>query len=319
MANHALASPALVRKTGWRWDTISDGRIYKMRHYDGFVRDPRRPLPGEVSPRQRQFFVLGVVTIGLVGVGAVLGLWIAPESPIEDRLRIGELEEKLRLRDDRISALERELLYNQLDGPSGGGKLSATDRARHLRKGREYSRALRRVQAQAAAEMLDWFVQRWNKLLDSPAEDDRVSRRAATLTLLVSGMAQNLHPEDYVPWQAEFFGGHWLGELHFDLDGDGLPTTRNHPNSHDGFADTSICHIAMAFNQAVIDAQVLIMPDMPCNAAGARMSIFLQGDTFNAALTEFVRAVREYGFIVTERHEKGNRLILIGRGQVSRY
>src|SRR5205814_682238 len=81
--------------------------------------------------------------------------------------------------------------------------------------------------AQPAAELIEWFIGRWNALLDKPLPNDRATRRAEALSLLVGGMGKNLHPEDYVPWQAEFLAGNWLGELHFDLDGDGLPAKRS--------------------------------------------------------------------------------------------
>ena len=286
----------------------------QQRYFSGFPpdRDPSKPLPGEVPPQQKQLFTLAAVAIGLVGAGVLLGIWMAPESPTEAKAQIAALETQLRASQDRVRELERGLGYQQ--SPAGQGKLRAGDRSRHEREGRKYVQALRRVKAQAAAELMEWFIARWNQLLDSPQSDDRVARRAATLSLLVGGMAANLNPGDYVPWQAEFLNSRWLGELHFDIDGDGLPGKRSTPNTHDGFANVSICHIAMALNQSVTDAQVLVMPDMKCDRPESRMSVFLQGRTFDDALDEFVRVVKEHGFLAVERQERGVRLILIGSG-----
>jgi len=116
-----------------------------------------------------------------------------------------------------------------------------------------------------------------------------------------------------VPWQAEFFDGHWLGEVHFDLDGDGYPGKRSMPNPHDGFANLSICHIAMALNLSVLDARVLVMPDLHCDRSDNKMSVFLQGATLDEAITDFVKAARYSGFIVKESLDKsGLRLVLVG-------
>ncbi|MEZ4272781.1 MAG: hypothetical protein R3C68_15520 [Myxococcota bacterium] len=134
------------------------------------------------------------------------------------------------------------------------------------------------------------------------------------MSLLIGGMAKNLHPGDYVPWQAEFLSGDWLGELHFDINGDGLPGKRTDMNPRDGFSNVSVCHIAMALNLSVRDAQVLVMPKMRCDSPRAKVSVFLQGRTLDDALTEFVTAMRQEGFLVVERQEKGIRLILVGPG-----
>ncbi|MFH1177695.1 MAG: hypothetical protein V1750_09840 [Acidobacteriota bacterium] len=165
---------------------------------------------------------------------------------------------------------------------------------------------------QAAAELIEWFVARWNDLLDRPQDGDRTGRRAEVLSRLIGGMAQNLDPDDYVPWQAEFLNGEWLGELHFDLDGDGFPAKRASPNPKDGFADVSICQVAMAINQTVLDAQVLVQPQMRCDSPNAKISVFLQGRTLDDALDELVRALKRDSFFVNDRVFKGTRMILIG-------
>jgi len=246
----------------------------------------------------------------LFGAGILLGLWLAPDTPQSARGQLEALQAALAQKESRIGELEQ--LSRPADAIQSQGRLSAKDRARHNREGRAYVAALKRTGAQGAAHLVEWFIGRWNALLDSPQPDDRTGRRAATLALLVGGMAANLNPGDYVPWQAEFLSNPWLGELQTDIDGDGLPGPRSAPNSHDGFANVSVCHVAMALNQAMTDGQILMMPEMRCDRAESRMSVFLQGETFDDALTEFVRAVREQGFLVVERQEKGNRLVLVG-------
>jgi hypothetical protein len=279
-------------------------------------RDPRKPLPGEWSPaRQRRLMLVGGGIVA-VGLGTMLGSALTPEASAEARHHIAELEAKLTTASGRVAELERTLAYQagQSEVQRAGGRLKPEDRERHERDGRRYAQVLRAVKAQGAADLMTWFVKRWDGLLDQPEANDRTGRRAELLGLLVGGMAANLDPKDYVPWQAEFLNGTWLGELHFDLDGDGLPGKRSMPNTHDGFVDASVCQIAMALNQAVRDARVLVMPDMRCDRPEAKMSVFLQGTTYNDALDNFVRALREAGFIAVERIENGIRLILVGLG-----
>jgi hypothetical protein len=276
---------------------------------------PRRDLLAGWTPAQRQLFLVISVAIVLIGMGAALGLWLAPESPAETAAQVTQLEAEIETQKQKIGELERALKYQATDKPVEIGRLTDEERRRHEREGRRYVAALRRVKAQGAAELMEWFVHRWVQLLDQPQPDDRVGRRAATLSLLVGGMAANLNPGDYVPWQAEFFNSKWLAELHYDIDRDGLPGKRSAPNARDGFANVSVCHIAMAINQAVSDAQVLVMPDMRCDRADARMSVFLQGTTWDDAITEFVQAVKQHGFVVVERLDKGVRLVLIGTGK----
>lgn len=259
--------------------------------------------------KKQQLMILGA-TLLLLGTGALLGFWIAPESPKELRDQVKALEIVLNAKDRRIAELEGRAGVSTV--AAAGGHLRAVDKARQDREGHRYAMALKRTGAQAAANLLEWFLGRWDQLLDAPLPDDRTGRRAATLSLLVGGMAANLNEGDYVPWQAEFFDGHWLGEVHFDLDGDGMPGKRSMPNPHDGFANMSICHIAMALNLAVSDARILVMPDMHCDRPDSKMSVFLQGQTMDDAITEFVKAVRSAGFLAKESTEKGLRLILIG-------
>ena len=263
-------------------------------------------LPKQTRERIRAV----VIVVALLVTGALMGLWLAPEGPKEMKAELEAARLSVANKSNMIKNLQQQLA--DADRAPGRGRLRATDRARHEREGRRYANALRRAGAQSAADLMEWFVTRWNLLLDYPQPDDRTGRRAATLSLLVGGMAANLNPGDYVPWQAEFFNADWLGELAFDLDGDGLPGPRSGPNLHDGFANVSICQVAMALNQAVSDARILIMPELRCDRVDTRMSVFLQGKTFDDAISEFVRAARDLGFIVVEKLEKKHRLVLVG-------
>lgn len=242
--------------------------------------------------------------------GGLAGLWLAPDTPSAARAQMQKLQQAMVQKDARIGELMQ--LVRAPDVGSGQGKLSQADKARHAREGKMYVNTLKKTGAQGAAHLVEWFIGRWSAILDSPQPDDRTGRRAATLALLVGGMSANLNPGDYVPWQAEFLTNTWLAELHRDADGDGLPGPRSGPNTHDGFANVSVCHVAMALNQTMTDGQILMMPEMRCDRAESRMSVFLQGETFNDAMTEFVRAVREQGFLVVEREQGGTRLVLVG-------
>ena len=227
--------------------------------------DPSKPLPGEMSPERRQMFLMSGTAILCLGLGSILGFALTPETSEEANTRIATLEQQLGKSAQRVKDLERALLYTPRTNENLGGKLKAADRERHERAAQQYAKALRQVKAQSAGELVRWFVSRWNALLDRPEHNDRAGRRAELLSKLVGGMAANVDPRDYVPWQAEFFAGDWLGDVHFDLDGDGLPGSRSMPNTHDGFVDASACQIAMAINQVVLDARVFVMPDMKCD------------------------------------------------------
>jgi hypothetical protein len=277
-------------------------------------RDPALPLPGELAAARTRLFIGMGVTVALFGLGAIAGYGLSPDSPADLQERIASLESELASKRGEVEELKRSLTYQHSTTPTPTGALKAADRQRHEELGRRYAMALRRAKAQPAAELIEWFITKWNQALDRPEPDDRVSRRAALLSLLVGGMGRNLNPDDYVPWQAEFLrSGNWLGEVHFDLDGDHLPAKRSSPNPKDGFANVSVCHIAMALNQTASDAQVLVMPEMECDRPENRMSVFLQGATIDDALDEFMRAVKREGFLVVERKKNGNRLILVGK------
>ena len=273
-------------------------------------RPPPR-LTDDLSPGRRKQIWLAAGALACLVVGALLGLELSPESPRELKQQLAAAQKAAQTNQERVAQLEQ--MMHEADTNQGRGKLRPADKARHEREGRRYAATLRKVGAQGAGDLMEWFVSRWNQILDSPMPDDRIGRRAAALSLLVGGMASNLNPGDFVPWQAEFLiDSNWLGELHFDIDGDGLPGHRTSKNTHDGFANVSICQVAMALNQSMLDGRVLVMPEMHCDRPEARMSVFLQGATFDDALNEFVKSVREQGFLVVEKHQKNIRLILVG-------
>ena len=276
----------------------------------GYPEAPGADLGDGMPPAMRARLRSSIYYALTFGVGVLVGLWHAPDTPAAARKEVAQLEGLLAQRDRRIGEMAEQLAAPQ--AAANSGRLRPVDRARHQKEGRAYLAALRGTGAQGAAKLVAWFIRRWDQLLDAPLPDDRTGRRAEVLAQLVGGMAANLNPGDYVPWQAEFLNNTWLGELHFDIDGDGLPGPRRNPNTYDGFANVSVCQVAMALNQAMTDGQVLMMPEMRCDRPDSRMSVFLQGETLDDALTTFVHAVREQGFLVMERNEKGGRLVLVG-------
>lgn len=266
-------------------------------------------LDEEIAPKTDRGLRLTIYGALLLGMGVLAGLWLAPDTPQSARSQVRVLQQALAERDARIAALETQA---KAPNSTGQGRLKPQDRARHVREGRAYVASLKRTGAQGAARLVAWFINRWNALLDDPQPDDRTGRRAVALAQLVGGMAANLNPGDYIPWQSEFLSKPWLGEVHLDIDGDGLPGPRTASNPHDGFADVSVCHVAMALNQTMTDGQILMMPEMHCDRAESRMSVFLQGETLNDAMNEFVRAVREQGFLVVEKQTDATWLVLVG-------
>jgi hypothetical protein len=288
----------------------------KERYFSGMPLDqnPNQALPGEVTPEMRRRAIMLVVALSALGLGVVIGLSISPAAHEESEQTIAELEGELKLARKRIAELTRTVTYaRHAKSQSAQGLLKKADRRRHLDFGKRYAKALKGAKAQTASELIEWFVKRWNELLDHPQDDDRVGRRAQALSRLVGGMARNLDPGDYVPWQAEFLSGKWLGDLHFDLDGDGFPGKRSKKNPKDGFNNQSVCHVAMALNLTNLDAQIMVLPNMRCDSPKSKISVFLQGRTRNQALDAFITALREEGFLVKDRTQRGNRLILIGK------
>lgn len=280
--------------------------------------DPKQPLPGEVNPAARRRMFALIAAIVIFALGVVTGVWLNPEAPQELEDENARLRASLQQARTDAAELRRKLSYDDQGVAEEGGKLDPKIAERHRAVSKQIAEAMRRVKAQGASQLFDWFVDRWNRVLDNPQEDDRVERRAELLSRLVGGMAENLHPGDYIPWQTELLSGAWLAELHYDLDGDGLPGTRASKNRNDGFTEKSVCHIAMALNQSVTDAQILVMPELRCHDSKNKMTAFLQGETFDSALNQFVSAARRQGFLVLEKKRKKQRLLLIGNGKKRR-
>lgn len=277
--------------------------------------DPSKPLPGELSKKRKRAFYVGGASVVLVCVGALLGLALAPDSPKDLLQKMEALETELEAKQQALTELGRKMQYDKVVLRDGPGALSWADRQQHMDQGRAYARLLKGKGggAQAAAELIEWFVGEWNDLLDFPQPKDRIGRRARLLSFLVSSMAKNLNPGDFAVWQGEFFRDHhWLGELHRDLDSDGFPGFRKDPNPKDAFAGASICTIAMALNQTAKDALILLTPSMRCDAQTARVSMFLHGSTVNDAFDTFVSSAKEAGFFVKDAIRNQTRLIWLG-------
>lgn len=292
---------------------LPDPPSKQERYFSGMPlqQDPNKPLPGEMPAGVRATFLRGAVALGIFALGLIIGLGLGPEAPEVARERIEELEEQLGQARAKIQELNRTLKYKGVQADNPQGVLAAKDRSRHELMGRQYAAAIRGQNAQAASELVEWFVNRWNQLLDRPEPDDLYERRAQLLSQLIGAMRINLDPGDYAAWQAEFLGGNWLGDLHFDLDGDGYPTKRKSRNPKYNFHNRSVCEIAMVINQWVNNAQVLMQPAMRCDSPKALMSVVLQGPTLNDAISEFVKALLENGYRVSDKNYKGVRLVLV--------
>jgi len=275
---------------------------------------PQSPLLSDedMTPNQRKLF--GYLLVGLLcfGIGLTCGFLIANEPESGQILRQEQLLVQVKEQQQQIAELERSLTYNQTQQTKLKGKLDDKVRQLHIQQGKRYSDAMRKARHQKAANLIDWFVTRWNSVLDDPMTDDRLNRRAALLSQLVGAMGENLDPGDFANWQAEFLAQPWIAEIAYDLDGDGYPAPRKSKNPRDGFTETSVCKIAMALNQTATNAQVLVMPEMRCDQPEARMSLFLSSDNINGALTEFVKALQSRGYLVIDKTQQGIRRILLG-------
>src|SRR5689334_9357635 len=124
--------------------------------------DPRKPLPGEVRRGQRVVFNLVGGAVIVFGLGVMLGLALAPESPADTKRRLAELEAELALSRQRVLELDRAVQYKAAEKVTRpGGKLSAEDKKRHERESKKYAKILRQLKAQGAAELIQWFIGRW--------------------------------------------------------------------------------------------------------------------------------------------------------------
>ncbi len=269
-------------------------------------------MPNEVSPKTRRSFALLMAATALVGVGVFIGILISPEPPAELHKRIAQLEAKLRAARSKISDLNTAVNYQPTQSVVRKGALKRVDRARHIKFGKHYAQSMRAVNHEQAAELIEWFVPRWNQLLDNPEDDDRVGRRAQLLSQLVGGMARTIDPDDFPAWQAEFLSGSWLGELHIDLDGDGFPGSKGMLSPKDSFVDRPLCEVVMALNQTMRDARIIVQQQLRCDSPRERISLFLQGKTLDDALTDFVRSLKRDGYWVREKRKRGIRIVAVG-------
>jgi hypothetical protein len=256
----------------------------------------------------KHFAALVLLAFFLIGTGVFMGWWVTSATQTCTQETLEQLQRTIF---EQKHTLE-QLTLNQTPSSQSAPALTEEQRARIQREGRRYVATLQKVGALSAAHLNEWFIQRWIALLDHPQPEDRIKRRASLLSLLIGGMSAHINPGDYVSWQTEFLSQKWLAEVRYDSDGDGLPRSRFSPNTHDAFADTSICHIAMALNQVALDLQILVMPELHCDRPDARISVFLQGSTFDDGVSEFIRTLKEQGFPVVEKQERGTRLVLVG-------
>ena len=266
----------------------------------------------DMTPGQQTF--MKFVMLGLVcfATGLCLGFFISNEPEGDHLQREEALLVQLKKQEQRIGDLERSLTYKQTQQTVLKGKLDDKVRQIHLAQGKRYSDAMRKARHQKAAKLIDWFIGRWNSVLDDPMTDDRIHRRADLLSQLVGAMGENLNPGDFANWQSEFLAQPWLAEIAYDLDGDGYPAARKAKNPRDGFTEVSVCKIAMTLNQTATNAQVLVMPEMKCDRPDARMSLFLSSETIGSALNEFVKALKGRGYLVVDKTRDGVRRILLG-------
>jgi len=87
---------------------------------------------------------------------------------------------------------------------------------------------------------MQWFIT-VGKPARHPSPTTALVRRAAALSLLIGGMADNLNPKIMCHGRPSSLSEHWLPELHYDSDGDGLPQAQSrHPK--DGFATFRLSH-----------------------------------------------------------------------------
>jgi len=276
--------------------------------------EPQSPLlsDDDMTPGQKTLMKFVLLSLVCFGAGLFLGFFIADEPEAEQLQREELLRVQINKQQQKIVELERSLTYKQTQATVLKGKLDDKVRQIHLAQGKRYSDAMRKARHQKAANLIDWFIGRWNSVLDDPMNDDRLHRRADLLSQLVGAMGENLNPGDFANWQSEFLAQPWLAEIAYDLDGDGYPAPRKAKNPRDGFTEVSVCKIAMTLNQTVTNAQILVMPEMKCDRPDARMSLFLSSDTIGAALSEFVKALKSRGFLVVDKTRAGVRRILLG-------
>jgi hypothetical protein len=254
-----------------------------------------------------------ITAIIACALGLIVGFAVTNESPEEQGKREAELHKALAQARGRIAELERSVAYQNNQAQQVSSSLAPEIKAQQLEQGRKYAAVMRKSKHKRAADLIEWFVGRWTELLDRPQDGDRTGRRAELLSKFVGAMGENLNPGDFTAWQSELLSQKWLAEIGFDLDQDGFPAKRGAPNPRDSFTETSVCQVAMALNQTILNAQVLVMPAMRCGRPEARVSVFFSGPTLNHALNELSATLKEKKFIVIDKTTKrGMRQLLIG-------
>ncbi|MEC9464642.1 MAG: hypothetical protein VX834_02580, partial [Myxococcota bacterium] len=203
-----------------------------------------------------------ITAIIACALGLIVGFGVTNESPEDQSKREAELHQALAQARARIAELERSLTYQNNQAQQVTSALSAESKAQLQERGRQYAAVMRKNKHKRAADLIEWFVGRWTELLDRPQDGDRTGRRAELLSKFVGAMGENLNPGDFTVWQSELLGKPWLPEIGFDLDQDGYPAKRGGQNPRDSFTETSVCQVAMALNQTILNAQVLVMPEM---------------------------------------------------------
>ena len=273
-----------------------------------------KPMIPEMPPAQKNLFRQTFIGLGVFIIGVFVGISVSEQEPKKAKEELAILKAKVRTQENTIDKLKRSAQYKKVPQTTTGQKsfvLPEAIKKRFVKTGEMQIKGLRQAKAQRGAELLAWFLDEWQSILEKPGDNDRTERRPDALSLFIGGMAENLNPDDYIRWQADFLNGNWLPEVHFDLDKDGYPAKRSYKNPVDSYTDKSVCHIAMALNQTIKNAQILVMPNMRCNRPEAKMSIFLQGKTLNDALNVFAQTAKELGFILVEKKAKGSRLFLL--------
>ena len=257
-----------------------------------------------------------ITNIIALALGVIIGFGISNESPEESGQREANLRQALSESQARISELERSLAYQNTQAQEVSGTLDPKLKAQHIEQGKKYAAVMRKNKHKRAADLIEWFVGRWTELLDRPQDGDRTGRRAKLLSKFVGAMGENLNPGDFTAWQSELLSQSWIAEIGYDLDQDGYPAKRRGKNPRDSFTETSVCQIAMALNQSILNAQVLVMPAMRCDRPEARVSVFFSGPTLNHALDELSATLKEKKFLVIDKTTKrGMRQLLIGPGR----
>ena len=130
----------------------------------------------DLPPERKRLFVRVTVAVGIFACGAIVGIALSPETPASSLQHIDDLTKALGKAHARILELERaEVQRNTtVAAPNSSHALSPRVIAQHRAAGKKYVRALRAAKAQSAADLVRWFLSRWEDLLKHPQSDDRL-------------------------------------------------------------------------------------------------------------------------------------------------